>query len=348
MSTTEATVYASLPATIIMFAQGLGVPRGALLTAANLSEIALQDPDELVPYDALLGIWQLLVKTFPERALGLEYAEVVPLSIFGALGYALAHSPTAGDALQCYLRFSRLLDPFFELELHPVGTRIRVCLDHEPRVRAMPEVMEMLVAATHRHAQEIVFGPGHAAPGSMQVCFTHRAQHDAQTYAAFFGSAPVRFGAAYNGVEFDAALLEVAIPRADPALGRHLVSHLEQLLSTVASVPDQTFAEQVCAQLEGGLAEGITQQEQVARRLKVSVRTLQRRLHAEDTSFQQVLEQLRQTQAAKLLQQPGLTVQEVAYLLGYSEPRAFHRSFRRWTGVSPGMWRRQDADSGAR
>lgn len=342
-----ATVYASLPATIMLFAEGLGVPREALLHASGLSEQELQDADELVAYDALIGIWQLLLRTFPGRALGLEYAAVVPLSVFGALGYALAHCPTAQDALQCYLRFSRLLDPYIEVDLHPAGSRVQVCLDHEPRVRAMPEVMEMLVAAMHRHAKELVFGPNSDGPAALQVCFTHEASHPAQTYAAFFGDVPVVFGGAYNGIEFEAALLDMAMPLADPGLGRHLITHLEQQLRAVASAPDLSFAQRVCAQLEGGLAEGVSQQEEVARRLNISVRTMQRRLREEQTSFQKVLEHVRQRQALQLLAQTGLTVQEVAYMLGYSEPRAFHRSFRRWTGLSPSLWRRQNSAPGA-
>lgn len=343
-----ATVYASLPATLIVYAEGQGVPREALLHAAGLTEDLLHNPDELVPYEALLGIWDLLLARFPGRPLGLEYAQIVPLSIFGALGYALAHCATARDALQCYLRFSRLLDPYLQVELREQGGLASIRIDHEPRVLARPEVMEMLVGGMHRHAQELLFGHGGVAPGPLCVSFTHPAAHEAEVYGQFFKGVRVRFEAAYNGTEFDADLLDRPIPAADPTLGRHLMAALELQLAGASDSPASSFADLVRAQLEPSLSQGTLSQEQVGRQLNVSTRTLQRRLREEGTSFLEVLEQLRRTRALRLLQETSLPVQEVAYLLGYSEPRAFHRSFRRWTGHSAGAWRSRAASGGAR
>ena len=82
------------------------------------------------------------------------------------------------------------------------------------------------------------------------------------------------------------------------------------------------------------------QQAQLARRLGLGERTLQRRLQRDGTSFAALLDEIRAQLARSYLGDPRLAIFEVAYLLGYSEPSAFNRAFRRWTGQSPRRWRR--------
>ena len=104
--------------------------------------------------------------------------------------------------------------------------------------------------------------------------------------------------------------------------------------------PPVSFADRVAIEIEARLTQGEVAQGDVASALAVSPRTLQRRLDADGLTFSGVLDGVRKRRAQELLTDGALSVQEVAYLLGYSEPRAFHRSFRRWTGSSAGAWRR--------
>ena len=77
----------------------------------------------------------------------------------------------------------------------------------------------------------------------------------------------------------------------------------------------------------------------VARALTVSDRTLSRRLADEGTSFRGILDDVRREFACALLQDRSLSVGDIAFFLQYSEPAAFHRAFRRWTGQAPGDFR---------
>lgn len=74
---------------------------------------------------------------------------------------------------------------------------------------------------------------------------------------------------------------------------------------------------------------------EVCRRLALSARTLQRRLSEESTGFAELLDDVRRERALALLEAPDLTVSQISFLLGYSEPAAFFRAFRRWTGATP-------------
>ena len=87
------------------------------------------------------------------------------------------------------------------------------------------------------------------------------------------------------------------------------------------------------------LTEAVPSLDAVAKALGVSARTLQRQLRDERTSFAAVLAQLRQELAPSLLRDGRLAVSEVAFLLGYEDPSAFRRAFRRWFGRSPRAFR---------
>jgi AraC-like DNA-binding protein len=98
------------------------------------------------------------------------------------------------------------------------------------------------------------------------------------------------------------------------------------------------------------LARGESDIELVARDLAMSSRTLQRRLASAGLSYQDLLDSVRRDTAERSIADSALSIGEVAYLVGYSEPAAFHRAFKRWTGVTPQAFRqrlRQDLQAGA-
>ena len=215
-----------------------------------------------------------------------------------------------------------------------LGAEVELRIDTEPRAVALAEPMEMMLASMYRTAVELL----ERSLAPTEVRLRHPQRHPEAEYAAAF-SAPVRFEAPHYALRFDAAHLDLPVPGADPALGRYLSAHLDARLEARAT-PAPTFPEEVAAQLEAGLAAGRVTQAEVADALHVSTRTLQRRLEEAATSFTAVLDDVRHRRATHLLAAPQRTVAEVAYLLGYTEPRAFHRSFRRWTGQTPSAWRR--------
>jgi len=85
--------------------------------------------------------------------------------------------------------------------------------------------------------------------------------------------------------------------------------------------------------------------EAIAHQLTTSVRQLQRELHAQQASYQQLLDDVRKTLALEHLKNPHTSIYDVAFLLGFSEPSAFHRAFKRWTGETPRQFQRRDRSS---
>jgi AraC-like DNA-binding protein len=167
----------------------------------------------------------------------------------------------------------------------------------------------------------------------LAVDFRHAAPADASEHARLFGVSP-RFGVEVNAIEFDRATIEQPLASADPALSSVIERHAEALLAARPE-PAETTANRVRRLLGAMLGEGEVSLAGAASRLRMSERSLQRRLAAEGVSFDAVLDELRRDLALRYLADARLAIAEVAYLLGYSEPSAFHRAFKRWTGETP-------------
>jgi AraC-like DNA-binding protein len=148
-----------------------------------------------------------------------------------------------------------------------------------------------------------------------------------------FGVLP-RFAAYVNAVEFDAAALSQPLLTADPALSRIIERHAEASLGSVGPASEST-TEKVRRILVKALPESPCSITTVAPRLGLSERTLQRRLESEGSTFGEVLDGVRRDLGLRYLEDGKLTLAEIAYLLGYSEPSPFYRAFKRWTGSTP-------------
>jgi AraC-like DNA-binding protein len=180
-----------------------------------------------------------------------------------------------------------------------------------------------------------------------EVAFSHPAPAAATValLAAVFGTTP-RFGAPANALELDRAELERPLPAADATLSRIIERHAEALLAARPE-PRAAMGQRVRHALVGLLGQGDGEREvslaAIARRLGTSERSLQRHLADEGITFDALYEELRRELAVRYLADRSMAIAEVAYLLGYSEPSAFHRAFKRWTGATPAEARRRAA-----
>jgi AraC-like DNA-binding protein len=157
-------------------------------------------------------------------------------------------------------------------------------------------------------------------------------------HGAFF-RAPVRFHEPANQLVFARSDTAQPLRSADPALAGVVRRRLAKMLAQIPR-PEESTAAQVRRVLFDSLAGGQPSADAVARQLGLSVRTFHRRLQADGTSYGHLLDTVRTEIATDLLREPGIGIAEIAFLLGYSEQAAFHRSFRRWTGQTPLAFRR--------
>jgi AraC-like DNA-binding protein len=327
-------VSASIGVMIVHAAARSGVEPAWLLAATGFRMEEASDPDARIPLDLETALWDEAARLSGDVAFGVHAAESLRPGLFDVMDYVIRAAPTVRAALERVARYNRLLHDAAVFTLVDRGEVTRV--EH-----ALP-----LVGVTQsRHAAEftiagIVVIGGQMVEQSLHaraVEFRH-AEPPAAAIAEhrrLFGIAP-RFSAAVNAIELDRALLELPVPTADPMLLRVVERHAAALLAARPE-PTETTANRARRLLAAALGdrEGEATLTALARKLRMSERSLQRKLADEGVTFDALLDDLRRDMAVRYLSDRKVAIAEVAYLLGYSEPSAFHRAFKRWTGSTP-------------
>lgn len=345
---------------VLQMAGALGVDRSHLLAVAGLTERDLIDRDGYVDLAKQVAIGKELCRLRPDRNIGLAALEYMRPGNLGVLGYVLQHSPTLGSALRAFARYQTLLSD-------AVTWRVTTG-DSEPGPAAGSSVPSSgadglgagdatVTVECAEALQELGF-PLETQVGSWVLIgrvltgvtwvprwlsLRHRPRGDVTEFHRFF-QCPVSFGAATNQLVIPAEALALPVVGAQQALRPSFMRLVETRLEALRG-PERRgdTSERVRALLIERISSGLTGRDQAARQLGMSQRTLSRRLRAEGTTFREILEEVRRELAEAWLDDPENAIYEVAYLLGYSEPSTFHRSFRRWTGHTPDAWRQERA-----
>lgn len=301
-----------------------GLP--ALCGAAELSAELIADDDARISPAQFCVAWAEAIRITGDRRLALAIADATPRGAFGVVEYVCRSAPTLRDALLRWVRYLNLLDDAVRVGLEVEGDRAYLRVERESEAPA-PASHELCWALVTRHARELSTVPFRL----IAVELAHPAPGDPAPYRAWF-DAPVVFGAERTQLVLPRAALEATLASSDPALLAILTRTADDL---VAKAPrDPRTSAQVRRVLHELLRDDEGHVDVVARRLGLTGRSLQRRLKDEQTTFHALREQVRRELAQRYLAE-GLSTAEIAFLLGFSEPSAFFRAFKRWTGTTP-------------
>ncbi len=301
----------------------------ALCRAAGLRRAALDAPGARVPYGVVERLCERAVALLGDADLGLHLAEdLPPVAPRDPGALMLMASPSLRVAFERMVRHQRYWGdgPRSALDVVAGGLSIRYAL---PGARGALRrhgdecaVAEFVVGARALSGREVV---------PRAVTFRHAAPADTRAHAALF-RCPIAFGAAHSAVTFEDDDLDRPLPHGSAVYGEAFEA---MVAAAVAALPrDEGAVAAVRAVVAPALDGGRCSLASAARALRLSERTLQRRLREEGESFASVLDGVRREAAARYLAE-GLPLGEVAARLGYAEPSAFHRAHRRWTGTTP-------------
>ena len=321
---------------VIEAAAAQGVDARALAAGAGLDPHALEPLPSALPardYIALLDAGALLCR---DPHFGLHVGERVRLGTYSVYGGVLLACADFGQALEQTQRYEQLAHDLGRSQLTLDGA-----LAHYTWISHFPQASRHLVESVFAGIR--VFGSWLAgrplAPRA--VAFAHACAADPGEYERVLGTLP-RFDAPAHVAALDAALLAMPVANADVGLYPVLQQHAERLLRerTPAAVPAGIgIVPQVRAAVLRNLAHDRVRLAGIAADLGMSARTLQRKLSDAGASFQQVLHEARHGLAMDYLRQDGLSLVDVAFLLGFREQSAFTHAFREWSGMNPGAWR---------
>ena len=300
--------------------------------AAFLATLGIDDASSPETYVAGHQVDRLLDEIAARRrdpALALVLAQESMARPLGLFGHMVWLSGTLRDALTRAVRFYGMVTRRTRLTLdEPAGSIHATVRQHAaagvPRGRILTELPFASLALRAR-----------AATGGQFVLRTVRFAHRGEApavpgYAEVFGT-PVEFGAAIDELVFDAAALELRLSSADVITSAALETKVAELAGSEGG--RSPFVDRVRRAAADELAGGVSLAG-VARRLGMSARTLRRHLEREGCSLRAVIDDVRRERGTALLA-AGAPVKEIASSLGFSEPSAFSRAYKRWTGKSP-------------
>lgn len=305
------------------------VTREAALDASSLDRT--DGPIELSLADRVL---RAALSQTEQPALGLCFGERAPIQSLGMLGEVLTHSPTLRTAINELHAYLPLVFPMCRFRLLEEGDRAH--LIYEPPFadpRSARFVTELAFGFAVRIGRQLV-------PGSSPL--EARLRYEAPPYAELYGKVfgcPVRFDAPHSELVFPRSMLDTPQPFVDEALWRLLKRRADELLS--AERAREHLHERVKQVLRHEVDLGSVNPSNIARRLGVSPRSLRRRLGDEGHSLSALADQVRRELALSELANPEVPIKRIADRVGFSEVSAFHRAFKRWTGVTPARYRQQ-------
>jgi AraC-like DNA-binding protein len=298
----------------------------------------LKDPDLRVPEAASREAWRLAMVMTADEAIGLHVARWLPRGALDLIEYAFRTSATLGDGLDRLARYGRLINDRLAVHVLRTGPGVRFLIGVADARPLHPQRAEFSMALALRLSRDAT--ATRLVP--VEVLFAHAAPADLTEHHAFFRS-PLHFASGVNGMVFSDADGARALQAADAALGAVIRRRLDKALEKLDK-PDRLADVSTAARVRRLLIEGMGQKcwsvTTIGREMGVSARTLGRRLVEEGTSFRTIQDEVRQQLAVALLADGGVSISEVAFFLGYSEPAPFHRSFKRWTGTTPQVHRR--------
>jgi AraC-like DNA-binding protein len=302
--------------------------------ATDLTPQLIADDDARITPAQFCVAWAELIRLTGNPQIALALAAALPAGAFGIVEYVCRSAPTVGAALRQWVRYLNLLDDAVVVALVEDGDRacLRVEVESEAPAPASHELCFALVA---QHARRLSAQPLRISA----VELTHRCAGDAAAYRAWF-DAPVTFGAERCQLVLPRSALDATLVSSDPSLLAILTRAADELHRRAPA--DPTLSAQVARVLRDALRSDEAHVNHVAKRLGLTARSLQRRLKDEGTSFNALRETVRRDLAKRYLDEK-LSIAEISFLLGFSEPSAFFRAFKRWTGTTPLEARRRAA-----
>jgi AraC-like DNA-binding protein len=306
-----------------------GIAAEQALFGAGISRRQLSQDDIGLSVVSQYQFLELAATAANDQTLGLHVAAEIDIRAIGLLFYLTRSSRTVSEALENLARYSRTTNEALVVEIaqqkDEVILTVRHLQDSDEPHRQFFELLALWFIRTLHEETNRDFTLS-------RVTFTHDRNADLREVHRLL-RCPVDFRQAVDSWVLPHRVMDLPIVSSDSQLLRILTAHADDLLAERRSVTG--LQSMVANQLASLLPSGESRAAMVARQLGMSSRSLTRHLADEGTTFGEILEQVRQRLAARYLADDRMSVQQIAWLLGYSEVAAFNHAYKRWTGTTP-------------
>lgn len=327
----EPTVSAGLARGYFEFAIAHGADGAALAAHAGIDPTMLEDHDNRVPFANYVALVRAAKDLCNDPALPMHFAEAVDMAEFSVVGLLANASETMMESFVQLNRYGQLV---VEVDVGSEGRFTYAPKDGAAWLvdtRKNPNDFPELTESTFTR---MITGPRRFLPRPhvLEVHVTHPEPAHRAAYDQIW-RCPITFNAEWNAMRMDTSLQTHRVQLQPRYVFGVLSAHAEQLLKDLES--SKTTRGRVESLLMPILHTGEISMDTIAAKIGQSRQTLYRNLKEEGATFEQVLDELRHKLAIHYLTGKKVSVNETAYLVGFSDPASFSRAFKRWTGKSP-------------
>ena len=318
-----------------------GEPIDGLLKEVRLRRAELADPEMRIPYAATLGLIERAATVLGDASLGLRLGAAWQAREGGLLGFVMLHSATLADALAHLQRYFRVIGEGEDVDLERRGPHVVLRFrETSPELRGLRHNSDYVAAAIVRTCRDLT----RKQISPVRAEFIHGQPNQKVAYGEYLGC-PVRFQAEWDAVVYATETMQLPVVGADNKLLAVLEGACRRVLGPVVGTQD--VVRDVRELIVDRIEKGAPRLAEIASELKMSGKTLERRLGQRNTTFSKVTEDVRQELAKTYLSETDFRVEQIAYLVGYTEAAALVRAFRKWTGTTPMQFRQRRRVAGS-
>jgi AraC-like DNA-binding protein len=313
------------------------IPVAPLLRRVGLSKHDFDNRKGRISAIAQTTLLEYAAEAMDDSAFGLHLAQQTNPRKAGLLFYVTSAAENVGEGLALYARYCRIVNEAVRVSLLLDQREVVVEFELVGHSRHLArQIAEFMLAVTVKAMRELAGRDVHP----IRIAFAHTRHSDRGEFRRFFGC-PVEYGAMSDQASFSNETLALPLITQD----LYLLEVLQPFCDEAAKerhTPQGTVRALVENEAQKLLPHGKANRQTVAKALGMSERTLARKLAEESTSYEQVLDHLRLSLALQYIKDRGISLSQIAWLLGYGESTSFNHAFVRWTGHSPTAARNEE------
>lgn len=329
--------FTTLSSWVLLMAKAIdsyGLESAEVFASVGLDHTLLRDPLARFPAERVERLWHVAEEVTGDAGFGLTVASFWHPTTLHALGYSWLASDNLAEAFDCARRYTRIIDTEVEGVLLTESTQehYRAIVDFS---RFQPVSADSAVDATLAVLLIMCQTAYGAHFRAQRITLQHDTPECHTRFTELF-EAPVFFSQSDNALWIDPEVVQESLATANPELVR---IHNGIVTDHLARMDRSDLGMRVRARLIEHLPSGHFSEDEIASSLNVSRRSLQRKLRAQGVSFTELLGTTRRDLSLQYVRDPQHSFNEVAFLLGFTEPANFSRAFKRWYGKSPTQFR---------
>lgn len=329
----ESTISVAKMSTVFNSFEVYDIKKERVLERIGINPSILDSPDNRLTACEVYRIFQEAVRLSNNENMGLYLGSLLSRGFSNILGYVLMNCSTLSDASEKYCKYEKIVDETSITEVEIKGSFAIVSITITDRILLnnrqfsdykMSGLLSYIKMLTGKNIK------------LREVYFTYCKPQDISEYTRIF-QCPVCFEKQVNALIFDK--LQMNLPIVEP--NNNLLNLFEKKAQETLELynGNETYSKKVIRIILKEMNRDMPSIEVVARRLAISVRSLQSYLNKEQTTFTKIVNEIRKDIALQCLNDKNVSIDEIAYILGFSEASAFHRAFKKWTKLTPKEFR---------